>query len=260
MNRSRFFAALRSRGSGVFGTSLSQGQVDGIEAILDSCIRNNVRNVHHVSNILAQVYRETGGRMSPVRETFADSDKQAIQRLESAWKAGKLKWVKTPYWRNGAFGRGPIQITHWAMYEKMGKRLGVPLRQNPNLALDPKIGADIAVVGMSEGMFTGKKLSDYRFPAALDAEPDKNPRRIVNGNDGSDAEVAGFHRAFYKALGEAGELVNAPPPVAAPPAPSPAPKPVPVPPPRKPAPAPSKGGFWAALMSILKAILKGGQK
>lgn len=258
MDRVKLFAALRSRGSGVFGTSLSQGQVDGIEAILDSCARNRVRDVHHVSNILAQVYRETGGRMSPVRETFATSDTQAIQRLESAWKAGQLKWVKTPYWRDGAFGRGPIQITHWSMYEKMGKRLGVPLRQNPGLALDPKIGADIAVVGMSEGMFTGKKLSDYRFPAALDAPVEDNPRRIVNGNDGSDAEVARFHRAFYKAIGQAGTLVNAPPPVVAPPAPSPAPKPVPVPPVSQPVPEPSKG-FWAAIAALFKMLMRGGK-
>ena len=38
MNKQAFFAALRSRTSGIFGTSLSQGQVDGIEAILDAGI------------------------------------------------------------------------------------------------------------------------------------------------------------------------------------------------------------------------------
>ena len=54
MDRAKFFASLRRRESGVFGTSLSQPQVVGTEAILDSCIRNRVTNPHHVANILAQ--------------------------------------------------------------------------------------------------------------------------------------------------------------------------------------------------------------
>ena len=36
MDRSIFFAALRERKSGVFGTSLSQKQVDGLDALLDA--------------------------------------------------------------------------------------------------------------------------------------------------------------------------------------------------------------------------------
>ncbi len=223
MDRAKFFAGLRSRDSGVFGTSLSQAQVDGTEAILDACIRHNVTDPHHVANVLAQVYHETGAHMLGIKETVMPghkdknpSDAVVKSRLETAWKAGKLPWVKTPYWRDGAFGRGPIMLTHWSNYEKFAKRLGVPLRQKPELALDPKIGADIAVVGMSEGMFTGRKLSDYQFPAALDAIPASNPRRIVNGHDGTDARVAGYHRALYRALmaggfGQSAVVIHRPP-------------------------------------------------
>lgn len=39
MDRQRFYAALRSSTSGVFGTSLSQNQVDGVNAILDEAQR-----------------------------------------------------------------------------------------------------------------------------------------------------------------------------------------------------------------------------
>lgn len=235
MDRAKFFVEVRKRGSGVFGTKLTASQVAGIEALLDASIRHKVTDKHHVANVLAQVYRETGGRMAPVRETFADSDAQAISRLERAWKAGKLKHVKTPYWRDSAFGRGPIQLTHWAAYEKFAKRLGVPLREKPQLALDPKIGADIAVIGMKEGLFTGKKLADYKFPSALKAAVKNNPRRIVNGKDGSDGQVAGFHRAFAAALDAAGfgagkAAENDP----APPVPKPRPEPKP---PATPAPA-----------------------
>jgi hypothetical protein len=53
-------------------------------------------------------------------------------------------------------------------------------------------------------MFTGRRLSDYSFPSALNAPPARHPRRIINGKDGTDAEVAGYHRAFYAALVPAG--------------------------------------------------------
>lgn len=260
MDRAKFFAGLRSRDSGVFGMSLSQAQVDGIEAILDACTRRNVTDPHHVSNVLAQVYHETGGHMLGIKETVMPghkdkrpSDATVLARLEAAWKAGKLPWVKTPYWRDGAFGRGPIMLTHWANYDKFAKRLGVPLRQKPELALDPKIGADIAVVGMSEGMLTGRKLSDYQFPAALDAIPASNPRRIVNGQDGTDATVAGYHRAFHRSLIEAGYQASTPTPPVAQPDPSTAHT---SPPPTAPAdPEPeASGGFWSAILAIITKL------
>jgi len=193
MNREAFFAHLRRRDSGVFGTSLSQGQVDGIEALLDA---GRDLPLHHIANVLAQVYRETGGRMVPVRETFADSDAQAIARLDRAWARGQLPWVKSPYWRGGWFGRGQIQLTHESNYRKFGI-------SDPADAMRLDVSARVAVEGMRDGKFTGRKLADYDFPADLDAPPDNNPRRIVNGRDGTDAEVAGYHRAFAAAL-EAG--------------------------------------------------------
>lgn len=262
MDNAKFFASLRARNSGVFGTSLSQSQVDGINALLDSCRRNSVVGSHHVANVLAQVYRETGGYMLGVKETVYPSSKdknptdaQVIARLDAAWKKGRLGNVRTPYWRDGAFGRGPIQLTHWENYEKFGKELGVPLREKPELALDPKIGADIAVIGMSRGLFRGKKLSDYQFPYALDAKPASNPRRIVNGNDGSDKEVARFHRAFHAALLAGGysavEAVKAARP---PDNPASAPKPAPSSPPDT-QPAPVKpAGPLAGILAGIAAI------
>lgn len=215
MDLARFFDGIRAS---VFGGRLTESAVDGCEAILASCRRHSVTDPQHVANILAQVHHETGGYMLPIKETvFAShkdknpSDATVIARLDAAFAKGQLPWVKTPYWRDGWFGRGPIQITHEANYRKMGARLGVDLVGNPALALEPDVGADIAVVGMSEGLFTGRKLSDYRFPAALSARPAQNPRRIVNGQDGTDAKIAGTHRAFLAALEVAGWGVEAVP-------------------------------------------------
>jgi predicted chitinase len=197
MNREAFFNAIRP----AFGGSLSASQVAGMNALLDA---GPGLPLHHMANVLAQVRRETGGYMFPIKETVmpshkdkTPSDATVIARLDKAFAAGKLKWVKTPYWRDGWFGRGQIQLTHKANYAKFGIT-------RPEDALRPEVSARIAVRGMVEGMFTGRKLADYAFPAALDAPPAQNPRRIVNGQDGSDREVAGFHRQFAAALEEAG--------------------------------------------------------
>lgn len=207
LNRADFFAALRKDTSPLFGKRLSQSAVEGIEAILDAAERHQVTDIDHVAQMLAQVYHETGTYMLGIKETVMPSHKDkrpsdatVIARLNKAWAAGQLPWVTTAYWRDGAFGRGPIQLTHWKNYLKMGAALGIDLRNNPDLALDTKVGADIVVVGMSQGLFTGKKLSDFEFPACLYLDWEKHPRRIVNGKDGTDADIAKYHVAFRTAL------------------------------------------------------------
>lgn len=222
MDKPIFYQALRSS-KDIFGPALSTRQVDGMEALIDTGMELGLPT-HHMANVLANVYRETGGGMYPIKETVYPSHKDqnpsdatVIKRLDNAYAKGQLTWVKTPYWRDGAFGRGQIQITHWGNYKKLGDMIGVDLRGNPSLALKPNISAAIAIVGMSTGAFTGKKLSDYKFPEDLDNPVESNPRRIVNGKDGSDAEVAKSHRAFYNALVASGYGQEAPP------APTPAP-------------------------------------
>lgn len=259
MIRENFFNAIRP----AFGGQLSAPQVAGMNAILDAAVSAGLADANHVANVLAQVRRETGGYMFPIKETVmpghkdkTPSDATVIQRLDRAYAAGKLPWVKSPYWRDGWFGRGPIQVTHRDNYDRIGRAIGINLVHSPELALRPEIGAKIAVIGLRDGLFTGKKLADYSFPEALDAPPSKNPRRIVNGKDGSDAEVAGFHRQFHKAMRavgwDGGEIV----------APKPTTKPVvvaetPVRVPQTPAPDQDhakKTGILALILSALAAI------
>ena len=202
MNRVKFFNALRTRSSVLFGSSLTTPQVMGVDALLDA---GKDLPLHHMANVLANVHRETGGGMYPVKETVLPnhndrlpSDAEVKRRLERAWSSGQLQraGVKTPYWRDGAFGRGQIQITHEKNYAKFGIT-------NYSDALKRDVSARIAVEGMRDGMFTGKKLSDYDFPSALNNPPRTNPRRIVNGPDGTDDKIRAMHFAFVWAL-EAG--------------------------------------------------------
>lgn len=200
MNRTAFFAGVRSRASGVFGTSLSQGQVDGIEAILDEAERRRTP-LRHLAYILATAYHESAHTMQAVRETLAKTDDGAIAALEKAWRASKLPWVKTPYWRKDAdgkawFGRGLVQLTHKANYQKMALILGVDLVGDPSKALELSTAVRILFEGMVLGSFTGRALADYIDDGKADYV---GARRIVNGTDKAEL-IAGYASAFETAL------------------------------------------------------------
>lgn len=204
MNRSAFYASVRQRASGVFGTSISKSQVQGTEAILDFAERRGTP-LRQLAYILATAYHESAHTMQAVRETLATTDAGAIAALEKAWNAGKLKWVKTPYWRKDAdgkswFGRGLVQITHKANYQKLGLLIGVDLVKDPSKALELSTAVQILFVGMELGSFTGKSLSDYISDGRVDYE---GARRVVNGTDKA-ALIAGYAVAFERALVAAG--------------------------------------------------------
>ncbi|MCT7378175.1 hypothetical protein [Chelativorans salis] len=72
MNRSRFDAAERRRESGVFGTSLSQGQVEGLEAVLNEASRRHTP-LNDLGYKLASDYSETAHTMQPIHERWQRS-------------------------------------------------------------------------------------------------------------------------------------------------------------------------------------------
>ena len=200
MDATTFFAYARRA---PFGGRLSQGQIDGMNALFRCWDSHKIPGPdnRHLAYILASVFHETGGRMVPVRETFASSDAGAIAALDKAWNAGKLGQVLLPYWRKDKdgkswFGRGDIQITHKENYNKLGERIDVDLVGNPSLALDLDISAEIAIVGMLEGLFTGKKLTDY---FNLKKNDPVGARAVVNGRDKAKL-IAGYYKSFLDAL------------------------------------------------------------
>lgn len=167
---------------------ITTGQIHGL-------LRNQM------AYVLATALWETAHTMKPVRETLASSTDQAISILERAWGAGKLPWVKTPYWRRDSkgrswLGRGYVQLTWFDNYKKAEEILGIDLTTNPERALDPRIAAEILVKGMKDGWFTGKKLSDY---ITLQKSDFYNARRIVNGLDRA-SEIQALAREYDRLL------------------------------------------------------------
>jgi putative chitinase len=180
INRAILFDGLRH---GPFPSRMTAEQVGGIDELLDIWESDEFRPQHRDNNywladILAQIMRETGARMVPVREGFAKSDKAARAYV----KRQGYKYAKV---ENGQvyYGRGRIQNTWGYNYKKLAARWLVDLYNNPDLILqDGHLDAKITIAGFIEGTWTGKKLADY-FPPRQKIPDWKNARRIVNGLD-----------------------------------------------------------------------------
>ena len=181
MDRKAFYASLRARGSGVFGTSLSQSQVNGLESLLDEAISRAVP-LKHFAYMLATAYHETAHTMQPIREIGKGK--------------GRKYGVPTDPYGHVYYGRGYVQLTWIENYAKASKALGVNFVKDPDRVMEPKLAAAIMFVGMSEGWFTERKLTDYILGTKVDYV---GARRIINGTDKA-KQIAGYAVAFETAL------------------------------------------------------------
>lgn len=210
MRRDVFFDRVRAR---PFSGSLTQGQVEGLGRLLDEAERIDLEDRAQLAYVLATSFHETVRRMQPVRETLASSDEAAIRILDASWRAGKLPWVRTAYWRpdesgKSWLGRGDVQLTHRTNYERMSQLLDIDLVDDPSLALDPAISARVLFEGMlagesGRGDFTGKKLEDYVGGSRRTRDDFVRARPVVNSTDRAD-DIAGYAEAFLAALDAAG--------------------------------------------------------
>ncbi|CAI2936236.1 hypothetical protein [Aminobacter niigataensis] len=197
MDRSKFYAALRARSSGVFGTSLTKGQVDGAERILDEAQRRGTP-LRHLAYILSTAYHETAHTMQPTREKGGEKYLRSKRYYP---------WV----------GEGLVQVT----WEENHRKFGVTA---PGQMMTWPIALRAIFDGMTKGMFTGKKLDDYIVGEKCDYV---GARRIVNGTDRA-ADLAGYAKTFETALRAAAYIAQAPQKLQIPelkPTPAPAPEP-----------------------------------
>jgi hypothetical protein len=77
------------------------------------------------------------------------------------------------------YGRGFIQLTTRDNYEKTGAKLGLPLVDDPDKVLDPRIAGEILVRGMLEGWYGNHRPLSYYINGAkadwLGARNNVNP-------------------------------------------------------------------------------------
>ena len=187
MNKDNLFNTLRSLSKG-----LTQVQVDSINAILDSCTKHGICDYRHIAYILATCYHES--RLKPIEEIGKGKGLPYGGKLDMGGGPGKRVQYTTP--DKLFYGRGFVQLTWLCNYKAFAKLLGVDLVNRPELALQIDIAAEIIVVGMLKGMFTGKKLSD----AFNDHESDAiEAREIVNGHDKA-VLIKGYYDKIFDSL------------------------------------------------------------
>lgn len=208
MDKASFYTAVR----GNFG-SLSQKQVDCIEAILDAWAIYGDGDVNKLAYLLSTAFHETG-RFKWLKEIWGPTAAQ--KRYEGRADLGNT--VKGDGKR--FMGRGLVHITGRRNYADWSKRLGIDLVAKPEMAEQLDIAARILVQGTMLGTFTGKKLADYINAAKVDFV---NARRTINGTDKADL-IAGYARKFLAALDTTSAQSRPPEPApqASPPQPAPA--------------------------------------
>ena len=148
----------RGRSSGGFGLTREQNA----ELLVETALAAGVTNHRQIAYILATAQHETRNFDAP-EEDFGRQQAKGLN-----YGGGE-----------NYFGRGYVHLTHKENYQKFDRHLGLDgrLMSDLDLAKSPEIAAQITVIGMRDGLFTGKKLGDY-----IGESPDYyNARRIVNG-------------------------------------------------------------------------------
>lgn len=172
INRDFFLDQIRLH---LFGGSLKAKQVKGLTGMLDYWEANNSKKDDRwLAYAFGTAHHETDRTFGPIRE----------------YGLGKGK----PYFPY--YGRGLVQLTWDYNYKAMGKKLGLNLLQNLDLALDLDNAIPIIFLGMEAGTFTGKKFADYFNKTTEDWV---NARRIINGKDKANL-IAGYAKQYYAAI------------------------------------------------------------
>ena len=194
-DRKKFFDNYREQ----FGP-LTQELVEALEFLLGQIEQDNRFSVsendrRQIAYCLATFKWETAHTMRPIDEI--GSDAYFNKRYGPATNVGKV--LGNTKQGDGALfhGRGYVQLTGRRNYAKAKTLTGSDLIGDPALAKDPLIAYNIAIQGMKDGWFTGKKLGQY---FKEDAAPDfENARRIINGLDKA-GKIADIARRFNEVL------------------------------------------------------------
>ena len=133
----------------------------GFEFVISKLKDSSVKDLRQQAYVIATIAHETANTFTPILEY------------------GSPEYLKAkPYYP--FIGRGYIQLTWKNNYELFGRLLKIDLVNNMELVLEPETAWKICEIGMTKGLFTGKKLDDYLNDKTTDWI---NSRRIINGID-----------------------------------------------------------------------------
>jgi hypothetical protein len=153
INRKFFFDHAKNT---LFNGRLTQGQVNGLTAILNEWEKSYAdKDERWLAYMLGTAHLETDHTMQAIEEYGKGKGKVYGQQYKSA--------KKQPYndTENLFFGRGLVQLTWYDNYLRAGHALNLDLIHRPELALDLENAVQIMFLGMTQGWFTTRKLSQY---------------------------------------------------------------------------------------------------
>ena len=167
---------------------LKQPQVDNLNFLLDKLDASVLlTRLSEYAYVLATLKLETADTFAPVKEAhWIKPESRRIAVLKKMY-AGRKSIIHS----SGKlyYGRGYVQLTHIDNYVKMNPYVqkifpdysaNGGLVENPELACEPETAWIILEIGMSKGLFTGKKLAHYLTDKKIDFY---NARKIINGLD-----------------------------------------------------------------------------
>jgi putative chitinase len=194
-DRKKFFESYRTR----FGP-LTQDLVDALDGLLNQIEKDDrfggtETDRTKLAYCLATFKWETAHTMRPIDEH--GGPQYFNKRYGPQTSVGKM--LGNTKDGDGALfhGRGFVQLTGRRNYNKAKTLTGVDLLAEPDRAKEPELAYEIAVQGMIDGWFTGKKLAQFIKDGQ---SPDfENARTIINGHDKA-SNIADIARRFSEVL------------------------------------------------------------
>lgn len=139
-------------------------------AIVKTALANGVTDPLHIQYLLGTADHETNMGAIMVEQ----GPRSYFNRYEGRKDLGNNQPGDGFKYR----GRGVAQLTGRGAYAKWSQRLNMDLIGNPDLAAEPKAALTVLVIGCRDGIFTGRKMSQYIGNGKTDFY---NARRVVNG-------------------------------------------------------------------------------
>jgi hypothetical protein len=192
-DRQKFFDYVRSD---PFDGSLTQSQVDGMEAVLGAWERyRSDLDLRFLAYEFATAFHETGQQMVAIEE----------------WGKGEGHDYGEPDPETGQayYGRGLVQLTWRENYARADHEIQiligvlVGMEADADKALIAKVAVAVMFLGMELGWFRGDSDGPYTLGRFFNSDTDdaRGARNIINGDVSSMGNtIAEYHYTFLNAL------------------------------------------------------------